>query len=245
MVDHGARGVFTRPTLVIGAVALGAVTAGIGVVPAASAAPVDQPGYPSWQDVQRSKHDTKAAEAEVKTIVGLIGTLQTAADKAERKAQLAAEKAHEADAARDTAAHRLAGPKAQAAAAEKKARVSRMRAGLLAAHLAHQGGQQGLRQRGVGRGHLEVGHVDLGQQARHGPGGAGGARFCRRRNFCGPGSCWQRIHLPETNEAKHYANAADTTRNPGGRRPGLSERGRRVREEPRGPRPGPARSSGP
>ncbi|WP_375401689.1 C40 family peptidase, partial [uncultured Amnibacterium sp.] len=122
----------TRPQRIIGAVAVGAVAAGVGIAPASAA----DPQYPSWQDVQRARRNEAETEAEARTITTLLTRLQDSADSAARTAQIAAEHAHRAQAAEDAARARAADLRTQVIAAKKAAATSRMRAGLLAASMA-------------------------------------------------------------------------------------------------------------
>ena len=82
---------------VVGAVALGAISATLVGPPALA----DDPEYPSWADVQRAKTDRSAADAEAGRITGLLGDLQDRADAAGRTAAIAAERFHRAKLAED------------------------------------------------------------------------------------------------------------------------------------------------
>jgi peptidoglycan DL-endopeptidase CwlO len=135
LADHGQRGRL-RASIALGAVSVGAITGTMAIVPASA----DPDPYPSWQDVQQARGSTVAAQAEVTRITDLLVKLQDAADAAGRSAQIAEEKAHQAKDAEDAARAHGARLAAQAAAARKKAATSRMRAGLLAAHLSRAGG---------------------------------------------------------------------------------------------------------
>ena len=126
----------TRPQRIIGAVAVGAVAAGVGIAPASAA----DPHYPSWQDVQRARRNEAETEAEARTITTLLTRLQDSADAAARTAQIAAEHAHRAQASEDAARARAADLRTQVVAAKKVAATSRMRAGLLAASMARSAG---------------------------------------------------------------------------------------------------------
>jgi cell wall-associated NlpC family hydrolase len=125
-----------RAGIALGAVSVGAITGTMAIVPAAA----DPSPYPSWQDVQQARGSTAAAQAEVTRITDLLVKLQDAADTAGRGALIAEEKAHQAKDAEDAARAHGAKLAAQAAVARKKAATSRMRAGLLAAHLSRAGG---------------------------------------------------------------------------------------------------------
>ena len=121
---------------VVGAVTIGAIAATF-VSPAAFA---DDPGYPSWADVQAAKADKAAAEAEGTRITALLGALQDRSDAAGRTAEIASERFHRAKLAEDAARAQHAVLANQADAAAAVARTSRMRAGLLAASVARGGG---------------------------------------------------------------------------------------------------------
>ena len=130
-----------RPRAVLSAVTIGAFGAGIGVVSSAQAAP----DYPSWDDVQNAKRDEASKQAEIESLTGLLAGLQDSADAASKASRIAAEKYRIAKDALDAATARADALATQAATAEQKASVSRMRAGLLAAHLARgSGGDVGL-----------------------------------------------------------------------------------------------------
>ncbi|MFO7691232.1 MAG: NlpC/P60 family protein [Cryobacterium sp.] len=126
-----------RPLTLLSAVAVGAVTASFGVVPAALA----DENYPSWTDVEAAKQNEETKQAEIDKITALLGTLQSTAAAAATQSQIAAEAylitRDELDAA-TTRARALVG---QVATAEAVAATSRMRAGLIAAHLAKTGAQ--------------------------------------------------------------------------------------------------------
>jgi cell wall-associated NlpC family hydrolase len=120
---------------VVGAVTIGAVAATL----AGPAARADDPGFPTWNEVQRAKADGSAAAAESARITALLGDLQDRADAAGRTAAIAAERFHLAKLAEDAARERHAALARQADIAAATARTSRMRAGLLAASVARGG----------------------------------------------------------------------------------------------------------
>jgi cell wall-associated NlpC family hydrolase len=124
-----------RPEIAISAVVIGSVTAAIGVSTAVAA-----PDYPSWDDVQAAKQNEASTAAKVEELSGLLSGLQATADAAGRAQQIAAEKYQVAKAALDDATAREKELSDKAAAAKEKAKVSKMRAGLLAAHLARTAG---------------------------------------------------------------------------------------------------------
>jgi cell wall-associated NlpC family hydrolase len=120
------------------AVAIGAVSASVGII--APAAYGDQ-GYPSWDDVQKAKANEATKQAEIEKITTLLTGLQTAADAASKASQIAAEAYRVAQDELDAATLRETSLTEQAATASKKADTSKMRAGLIAAHLAKTGAQ--------------------------------------------------------------------------------------------------------
>ncbi|MBF4463134.1 C40 family peptidase [Rathayibacter sp. VKM Ac-2878] len=112
------------------------MTASLGIAPASA----DDPRYPSWDDVQNAKNNEATKQAEIDSIASLIAGLQTAVDDASITAMKKAEAWRQAKEALDTAAQQLADLEAQAGAASAKAQTSKMRAGLLAAHLSRAAG---------------------------------------------------------------------------------------------------------
>lgn len=133
--DAGRPARRVRPEIAISAVVIGSVTAAVGVGSAVAA-----PDYPSWDDVQDAKRDEAAAAAKIEELSGLLAGLQATADSASRAQQIAAEKYQQARLAADEAVDREADLTTEASAAAETAKVSKMRAGLLAAHLARTGG---------------------------------------------------------------------------------------------------------
>ncbi|TFC46654.1 NlpC/P60 family protein, partial [Cryobacterium shii] len=139
MAKDTARGSIRHtPARLFAAVAVGAVAASAaGVTPAAFA----EPGYPSWDDVQKAKQSEATKQAEIVTITGLLGDLQVRADAASKSSRIAAEAYRVARDDLDAATVREASLLGQATSANKRAATSRMRAGLIAAHLAKTGAQ--------------------------------------------------------------------------------------------------------
>ncbi|MEO8908380.1 MAG: C40 family peptidase [Microbacteriaceae bacterium] len=127
----------TGPLLVFGAVAMGAVTASVGII----TPPAFADDYPSWNDVQQAKQNVAQQQALVDKITGLINGLQAQADAASVQAEKSAEAYFQAKDALDSATKRADDLQKQADAAAAKAKTSRMRSGLLASHLARTGGQ--------------------------------------------------------------------------------------------------------
>jgi len=124
-----------RPGLAIGAGVMGAVTASIGIV-----APAQAVDYPSWNDVQQAKNNVANQQAMIDNITSLIGNLQSSVDAARIASEKAAEAYFQAKDALDAATAKAADLEKQAGAAAEKAKTSKMRAGLLASHLAKSGG---------------------------------------------------------------------------------------------------------
>ncbi|GAB3393507.1 hypothetical protein GCM10027568_22660 [Humibacter soli] len=128
-----------RP-IAVGAAAVGVITASIGIV----APPAHADEYPSWNDVQHAKQNVQAQQALVDKITGLVAELQSNVDAANKAADIAAESYLETKIKLDaatTTAHDLA---SKSKAAEKTAKTSAMRAGLLASHLAKAGGDSSI-----------------------------------------------------------------------------------------------------
>ncbi|TDW29925.1 NlpC/P60 family protein [Cryobacterium psychrophilum] len=128
-----------RPNRLLSAVTIGLVGA-VGVsgglaAPAAFAAP----GYPSWDDVQKAKGNEATKSAEIEKISGLLGALRASAEDAATSSQVAAEAYRVTLDALDAATAREASLTRQASAAEAAAATSKMRAGLIAAHLGKAG----------------------------------------------------------------------------------------------------------
>jgi cell wall-associated NlpC family hydrolase len=125
-----------KPVTVFSAVAVGAVTASIGV----SGAPAFAVDYPSWGEIEQAKQNEQTKQAEIARLGELLAGLQAAADAAMRDSQIAAEAYRQTVVKRDEAVDREASLGKQADAAEAVAEISKMRAGLIAAHLAKAGG---------------------------------------------------------------------------------------------------------
>ncbi|MGW9167903.1 NlpC/P60 family protein [Agromyces sp. NPDC055658] len=119
------------------AVAVGAVTASVGLVGSPAAA---EPDYPTWGEIEAAKQNESAKLAEIDRLGGLIAGLQQTADAAVEVSMKADEAYRQAIDARDTALAREQSLGRQADEAEAVAEISKMRAGLIAAHLARSGG---------------------------------------------------------------------------------------------------------
>lgn len=126
-----------RPALAVGAGIMGAVTASVTIVVPAHA---DNTTYPSWNDVQQAKSNVANQQAMITTITGLISSLQNQVSNAGIQSDKAAEAYFEAQGALQDAAQKETSLQQQAQAAAQQAKVSQMRAGLLASHLVKQGG---------------------------------------------------------------------------------------------------------
>ncbi|KFF58377.1 hypothetical protein JF66_19035, partial [Cryobacterium sp. MLB-32] len=128
-----------RPTRFFSAVGIGmvgAVTATVGVgAPVAFA----DPGYPSWDDVQQAKQNEATKQAEIEKISGLLGELQASAEAAATTSQIAAEAYRVTEDALAAATARETALTEQVVTAEATAATSKMRAGLIAAHLGKAG----------------------------------------------------------------------------------------------------------
>ncbi|WP_431278309.1 NlpC/P60 family protein [Leifsonia poae] len=125
-----------RPGVAIGAGVMGVVTASIGVI----TPPAFAVDYPSWNDVQQAKASQANQQAMVDNITKLISGLQSSVDAARTEQAKAAEAYLEAKNALAVATAKAEDLSSQASAAAEKADTSRMRAGLLASHLAKSGG---------------------------------------------------------------------------------------------------------
>ncbi len=126
--------------MALSAVAIGAVTASVGVVSAEAA-----PDYPSWEEIQDAKRDEAATQAEIDAIDELLTGLENAAADAGRRQQIADERfrlAHDGFLKATSREEELVEASADA---EQRASISKMRAGLIAAHLSRTaGGDLGL-----------------------------------------------------------------------------------------------------
>ncbi len=120
------------------AIAVGAIASTVGLVSTPAQA---DPDYPSWNDVKNAKKSEAAKQAEIDNIIELVGALQRSVDAASRESKIKAEAYLLTKDALDRAVTASESLQKQADAAEEKAQTSRMRAGLLSAHLAKAGGQ--------------------------------------------------------------------------------------------------------
>lgn len=122
----------------IGVAAFGVI--GVSAAALAAAPPADATNYPSWSDVQHAKASVAAQQKLVDEITGLISDLQNQAATAGMQAEVAIEKYHEAQTTLAQATQTANSLAAQAAAADKTAKTSEVRAALLASHLARTAG---------------------------------------------------------------------------------------------------------
>ncbi|NYD68440.1 C40 family peptidase [Agromyces atrinae] len=140
MADNHTRPVSrVKPATLFSAVAIGAVTATTIVVGNPANADED---YPTWSEVQQAKQSEAAKLAEIAKLTELLNGLRAAAEAASRESLIAAEAYRIADEAHQAAITRESSLASQADDAEKRAETSRMRAGLLAAHLARKTGDE-------------------------------------------------------------------------------------------------------
>ncbi|WP_157002158.1 C40 family peptidase [Agromyces laixinhei] len=126
-----------KPATIFSAVAVGAVTAS---VVAAGGPAMAEPDYPSWSEIEQAKSNEATKQAEIARVGELLVGLQQAADAAVQASQMAAESYRIAADQRDQAAEREQTLARQAGEADAVAEISKMRAGLLAAHIAKAGG---------------------------------------------------------------------------------------------------------
>ena len=126
------------PLMMTAAIAVGAMASTVGLVSTPAQADAD---YPSWTDVKNAKKSEAAKQAEIDNIIELVAALQRSVDVTSRESKIAAEAYLVTKDALDRAVAASESLQKQAAAAETKAQTSRMRAGLLSAHLAKSGGQ--------------------------------------------------------------------------------------------------------
>jgi cell wall-associated NlpC family hydrolase len=123
-------------------IAMSAVTAGALAVTGGVLAPAafGAPDYPSWEDVQQAKSSEAATQAAVDRITALLVGLQSAADSTGTVALQKGEAYAQATVDLDAATERVEQLTGEAEEAADRALTSRMRAGLLASHLARSGG---------------------------------------------------------------------------------------------------------
>lgn len=138
MAEHRTRPVSrVKPATVFSTVAVGAVTAS---VVAAGGPAMAEPDYPSWSEIEQAKQNEQTKQAEIARVAELLTGLQQAADAAVQASMMADEAWRIAVDQRDRAAERERTLGKQADEADAVADISKMRAGLLAAHLAKTAG---------------------------------------------------------------------------------------------------------
>ncbi|MFD4421878.1 C40 family peptidase [Agromyces sp. NPDC058484] len=126
-----------KPATVFSTVAVGAVTAS---VVAAGGPAMAEPDYPSWSEIEHAKQNEQTKQAEIARVAELLTGLQQAADAAVQASMMADEAWRIAVDERDRAAERERTLARQADEADAVAEISKIRAGLLAAHLAKTAG---------------------------------------------------------------------------------------------------------
>ncbi len=109
-------------------------------VAAAGGAAFAAPDYPSWNDVEKAKQNESTKQTEIATLGELLDGLAAQSATAVTTAQMAAEEYRITQDSLAAATEREASLNAQAKKAEAAAATSKMRAGLIAAHLAKSGG---------------------------------------------------------------------------------------------------------
>jgi len=130
----------TKPRRLLSAVAFSAASALAASVAAVSGgAAFATPDYPTWNDVEKAKQNESTKQAEIATLGALLEGLASQAATAVTTAQKAAEAYRITQDALDAATKREASLRDRAQAAEARAATSKMRAGLLVAHLAKSG----------------------------------------------------------------------------------------------------------
>ena len=123
----------------LSAVTLGMVGAVGATVGLAGPAAFADPGYPSWDDVQQAKQNEATKQAEIEKIAGLLAELRTSAEEAATSSQVAAEAYSVTQDQLAAASAREASLSRQVVTAQATAATSKMRAGLIAAHLSKAG----------------------------------------------------------------------------------------------------------
>jgi len=117
---------------------VGAVAASFGLTAPAAVADED---YPSWTDVEQAKLNEGTKQAEIANLTELLVGLQRTAADAATGSQIAAEAYRITEDERDAAVLRETSLTTQSRMAQATADTSKLRAGLIAAHLAKTGAQ--------------------------------------------------------------------------------------------------------
>ena len=121
----------------LSAAMIGSVAAGAGVAVPAFA----DEDYPSWDEVAKAKESEATKAKEIANLTGLLEGLQESSADASQSSQMAAEAYRVTQDDLDAATAREESLDKQSAVAQKAADTSKMRAGLIAAHLAKTGAQ--------------------------------------------------------------------------------------------------------
>ena len=123
--------------VLLSAAMIGSVTAAAGVAVPAFA----DEDYPSWDEVAKAKQSEATKAKEIENLTGLLNGLQESSAAASQGSQMAAEAYRVTQDDLDAATAREESLDKQSAVAQKAADTSKMRAGLIAAHLAKTGAQ--------------------------------------------------------------------------------------------------------
>ncbi|MEC5184913.1 cell wall-associated NlpC family hydrolase [Cryobacterium sp. MP_3.1] len=121
----------------LSAAMIGSVTAAAGVAVPAFA----DEDYPSWDEVAKAKLSEATKAKEIENLTGLLTGLRESSAVASQGSQMAAEAYRVTQDDLDAATAREESLDKQSAVAQKAADTSKMRAGLIAAHLAKTGAQ--------------------------------------------------------------------------------------------------------
>ncbi|MGY4858300.1 C40 family peptidase [Cryobacterium sp. AP23] len=123
--------------VMLSAAVIGSVTAAAGVAAPAFA----DEDFPSWDEVAKAKESEATKAAEIENLTGLLEGLQDSSAAASRTSQMTAEAYRITQDDLDAATAREESLTKQSAVAQTAADTSKMRAGLIAAHLAKTGAQ--------------------------------------------------------------------------------------------------------
>ena len=121
----------------LSAAMIGSAAAGAGVAVPAFA----DEDFPSWDEVAKAKESEATKAKEIENLTGLLDGLQETSAAASRSSQMSAEAYRIAQDDLDAATAREESLDKQSAVAQKAAETSKLRAGLIAAHLAKTGAQ--------------------------------------------------------------------------------------------------------
>ena len=138
MAEHTSTRRSRRTSAVLlSAAMIGSVTAAAGVAVPAFA----DEDYPSWDEVAKAKQSEATKAKEIENLTSLLNGLQESSAAASQGSQMAAEAYRVTQDDLDAATAREESLDKQSAVAQKAADTSKMRAGLIAAHLAKTGAQ--------------------------------------------------------------------------------------------------------